>query len=42
MLGIDPVLGLVAGAVLSVAVTGVLVFVFLRLARKERKDPPRR
>jgi hypothetical protein len=37
----DPVMGLVVGAAFAVLLTGVLVWVFLRLARRE-KNPPKR
>jgi len=37
LLGASPLMGLVVGAAFAVAMTGVLVFVFLRLARREEK-----
>lgn len=38
---LDPAVGLLVGAAVAVGMTALLVFVFLRVARKE-KDPPRR
>ena len=36
-----PIMGLVVGAAFAVLVTGVLVFIFMRLARRE-KDASKR
>jgi hypothetical protein len=38
---LDPAVGLLLGAALCVAVTGLLVFVFLRVARKEKDSSKR-
>jgi hypothetical protein len=37
----DPVMGLVVGAAFAVLLTGVLVWVFLRVARREKNAPKR-
>ena len=37
----DPVMGLVVGAAFAVLLTGILVWVFLRVARREKKESKR-